>query len=117
MWRRALKTKHETPKYGLIYHASLIGQAPPKYKGKISRVLAAKCSLATRVDALGDSMDASVGLEARQKVKPGRGPRGGAGGLFQCVLFIGYIAFQGVCRGLLQCVLLMLGFVALHYVG
>ncbi len=32
---RALKTKHETPKYGLIYHASLIGQAPPKYKGKV----------------------------------------------------------------------------------
>ncbi|KGB75750.2 nucleolar protein 58 [Cryptococcus deuterogattii R265] len=25
---RALKTKHDTPKYGLIYHASLIGQAP-----------------------------------------------------------------------------------------
>ncbi|KAJ3486955.1 hypothetical protein NLJ89_g11760 [Agrocybe chaxingu] len=31
---RALKTKHDTPKYGLIYHASLIGQAPPKLKGK-----------------------------------------------------------------------------------
>jgi len=42
---RALKTKHETPKYGLIFHASLIGQAPPKFKGKISRVLAAKCAL------------------------------------------------------------------------
>jgi nucleolar protein 58 len=27
---RALKTKHETPKYGLIYHASLIGQSAPK---------------------------------------------------------------------------------------
>lgn len=37
---RALKTKSETPKYGLIYHASLIGQAPAKIKGKISRVLA-----------------------------------------------------------------------------
>lgn len=40
---RALKTKHDTPKYGLIYHASLIGQAPPKLKGKVrlffSRVL------------------------------------------------------------------------------
>ena len=24
---RALKTKHDTPKYGLIYHASLVGQA------------------------------------------------------------------------------------------
>ena len=65
---RALKTKHETPKYGLIYHASLIGQSAPKFKGKISRVLAAKCSLAIRVDALGDSADASIGLEARSKV-------------------------------------------------
>ena len=41
---RALKTKAETPKYGLIYHASLIGQSAPKFKGKISRVLAAKCA-------------------------------------------------------------------------
>jgi nucleolar protein 58 len=32
---RALKTKHDTPKYGLIYHASLVGQAPPQLKGKV----------------------------------------------------------------------------------
>jgi len=32
---RALKTKHATPKYGLIYHASLIGQATSKNKGKV----------------------------------------------------------------------------------
>jgi nucleolar protein 58 len=31
---RALKTKTDTPKYGLIYHASLIGQAAPKNKGR-----------------------------------------------------------------------------------
>ena len=71
---RALKTKHETPKYGLIYHASLIGQSQPKYKGKISRVLAAKCALAIRVDALGDTSDATVGIEARQKVGNRRRP-------------------------------------------
>lgn len=66
---RALKTKHETPKYGLIYHASLIGQAPPKLKGKISRVLAAKCALGVRVDALGEVSDeGAIGLEARAKV-------------------------------------------------
>ena len=35
---RALKTKHDTPKYGLIYHASLVGQAPPKLKGKVRGV-------------------------------------------------------------------------------
>ena len=58
----------QTPKYGLIYHASLIGQAPPKYKGKISRVLAAKCALSIRVDALGDTESAEVGLEGREKV-------------------------------------------------
>ena len=66
---RALKTKHETPKYGLIYHASLVGQASMGNKGKISRVLAAKCSLATRVDALGESDDATVGIENRAKVE------------------------------------------------
>jgi len=70
---RALKTKHDTPKYGLIYHASLIGQATPKHKGKISRVLAAKASLAIRVDALSDetseNIDTSIGYEGRAKVE------------------------------------------------
>jgi len=70
---RALKTKHDTPKYGLIYHASLIGQAAPKDKGKISRVLAAKASLATRVDALTDetidNVDTTVGYEGRARVE------------------------------------------------
>ena len=67
---RALKTKHETPKYGLIYHASLIGQAAPKNKGKMSRVLAAKCALSIRVDAMGDSPEPTIGLESRQMVRP-----------------------------------------------
>ena len=31
---RALKTKHSTPKYGLIYHASSIGKASQKHNGK-----------------------------------------------------------------------------------
>jgi len=66
---RALKTKHETPKYGLIYHASLVGQAAPKHKGKISRMLAAKTALATRTDALGDAEGVTVGLEGREKVE------------------------------------------------
>lgn len=67
---RALKTKSDTPKYGLIYHASLIGQAPPKHKGKISRVLAAKSALAVRVDALTeDDIDTTVGFDGRAKVE------------------------------------------------
>ena len=66
---RALKTKHDTPKYGLIYHASLVGQAEPKHKGKISRVLAAKCALSIRVDALGETSEPTVGYEGRTKVE------------------------------------------------
>ena len=33
---RALKTRRDTPKYGLIYHASLVGQTTAKNKGKVS---------------------------------------------------------------------------------
>lgn len=58
---RALKTKHDTPKYGLIYHASLIGQASGKNKGKIARMLATKATLGLRVDALSDWGQAGQG--------------------------------------------------------
>ena len=68
LFNRALKTKHDTPKYGLIYHASLVGQSAPKHKGKISRMLAAKTSLAARVDALGEDTDTTIGIEAKAKV-------------------------------------------------
>ncbi|KAJ8020090.1 Nucleolar protein 58 [Holothuria leucospilota] len=66
---RALKARKDTPKYGLIYHASLVGQSNAKNKGKISRMLAAKCSLAVRYDALGEDSSAEVGLEARAKLE------------------------------------------------
>ncbi|EKG11991.1 hypothetical protein MPH_10886 [Macrophomina phaseolina MS6] len=60
---RALKTKHDTPKYGLIYHASLIGQASGKNKGKIARMLASKAALGLRVDSLSDWGANSEGTE------------------------------------------------------
>ncbi|TFL00622.1 hypothetical protein BDV98DRAFT_656664 [Pterulicium gracile] len=72
---RALKTKHDTPKYGLIYHASLIGQAPPKLKGKMARMVATKAALSIRVDALADSEEKSepqaptLGMENRAKLE------------------------------------------------
>uniref|UniRef100_A0A0N4UAF1 Nop domain-containing protein n=1 Tax=Dracunculus medinensis TaxID=318479 RepID=A0A0N4UAF1_DRAME len=63
---RALKTKKDTPKYGLIYHAQIVGQASTKMKGKMARKLSAKVSLASRIDALADeSKGASMGIEAR----------------------------------------------------
>nr|XP_015214876.1 PREDICTED: nucleolar protein 58 [Lepisosteus oculatus] len=66
---RALKTRRDTPKYGLIYHASLVGQTTPKNKGKISRMLAAKAALAIRYDALGDDTNAEMGTENRAKLE------------------------------------------------
>jgi nucleolar protein 58 len=66
---RALKTKKDTPKYGLIYHAQLVGQSSTKNKGKMSRMLAAKASLATRVDALGEDGNFTLGAEHRAKLE------------------------------------------------
>ncbi|TFK13620.1 gap junction beta-3 protein [Platysternon megacephalum] len=66
---RALKTKRDTPKFGLIYHASLVGQTSAKNKGKISRMLAAKTALTIRYDALGEDSSAEMGAENRLKVE------------------------------------------------
>ena len=52
---RALKTKGNTPKYGLIFHSSFIGRAAAKNKGRISRYLANKCSIASRIDCFSGS--------------------------------------------------------------
>lgn len=66
---RALKTRRDTPKYGLIYHASLVGQTTAKNKGKISRMLAAKTALAIRYDALGEDTNTELGVENRAKLE------------------------------------------------
>lgn len=66
---RALKTKKDTPKYGLIYHAQLVGQSSIKNKGRMSRMLAAKASLATRVDALGEDVNFDFGVEHKAKLE------------------------------------------------
>lgn len=51
---RALKTKGNTPKYGLLYHASAIARAAPKNKGRMSRFVANKISIASRIDCFSD---------------------------------------------------------------
>ncbi|KAK4337168.1 hypothetical protein RND71_043484 [Anisodus tanguticus] len=66
---RALKTKHDTPKYGLIYHAQLVGLSNQKIKGKMSRALAAKAALSCRVDALGESNSNELGLDHKAKLE------------------------------------------------
>ncbi|CAH1391198.1 unnamed protein product [Nezara viridula] len=68
---RALKTQKNTPKYGLIYTSNIVAGASIKNRGKISRTLAAKASLASRVDALGDDVSGNtdLGLEIRAKIE------------------------------------------------
>uniref|UniRef100_UPI00358E78B9 nucleolar protein 58 isoform X2 n=1 Tax=Myxine glutinosa TaxID=7769 RepID=UPI00358E78B9 len=66
---RALKARHNTPKYGLIYHASLVGQSAAKHKGKVSRMLAAKTALAIRYDAFGEGDGAELGIDSRARLE------------------------------------------------
>lgn len=66
---RALKTKGNTPKYGLIYHSSHIGKAAPKNKGRISRFLANKCSIASRIDNFSEAPTTRFGTALRQQVE------------------------------------------------
>eukprot|EP00568_Trieres_chinensis_P005915 CAMPEP_0183299210 /NCGR_PEP_ID=MMETSP0160_2-20130417/6007_1 /TAXON_ID=2839 ORGANISM="Odontella Sinensis, Strain Grunow 1884" /NCGR_SAMPLE_ID=MMETSP0160_2 /ASSEMBLY_ACC=CAM_ASM_000250 /LENGTH=581 /DNA_ID=CAMNT_0025461409 /DNA_START=96 /DNA_END=1841 /DNA_ORIENTATION=+ len=66
---RALKTKGNTPKYGLIYHSTFIGRADSKNKGRISRYLANKCSIATRIDSFADEPTSAYGEKLREQVE------------------------------------------------
>jgi nucleolar protein 56 len=67
---RALKTKGNTPKYGLIFHSSFIGRAKARNKGRISRYLANKCSIASRIDAFMDASTSNVfGQKMREQVE------------------------------------------------
>ncbi len=66
---RALKTKGNTPKYGLIYHASFIGKAGQKNKGRISRFLANKCSIASRIDNFSEAPTTKFGEALKGQVE------------------------------------------------
>ncbi|XP_076667730.1 nop56 ribonucleoprotein isoform X1 [Andrena cerasifolii] len=66
---RALKTRGNTPKYGLLFHSTFIGRAGTKNKGRISRYLANKCSIASRIDCFTDIPTNVFGEKLRQQVE------------------------------------------------
>merc|ERR1712184_87652 len=66
---RALKKRGNTPKYGLIFHSTFIGRAAQKNKGRISRYLANKASIASRLDCFSDEPNALVGGMLKQQVE------------------------------------------------
>jgi nucleolar protein 56 len=67
--RSALKTKGNTPKYGLIFHSSFIGRAKARNKGRISRYLANKCSIASRIDCFMDTATSAFGEKLKDQVE------------------------------------------------
>nr|XP_058959302.1 nucleolar protein 56-like [Pocillopora verrucosa] len=66
---RALKKKGNTPKYGLIFHSSFIGRAGVKNKGRISRYLANKCSIASRIDCFAETQSSVFGQKLHDQVE------------------------------------------------
>ncbi|XP_047317523.1 nucleolar protein 56-like [Impatiens glandulifera] len=66
---RALKTKGNTPKYGLIFHSSFIGRASTRNKGRMARYLANKCSIASRIDCFLDQSTTAFGEKLREQVE------------------------------------------------
>lgn len=66
---RALKTKGKTPKYGLLYNSSFIGRAGLKNKGRISRYLANKCSIASRIDCFSEEPSSQFGAAMKGQVE------------------------------------------------
>merc|ERR1712217_713683 len=66
---RALKTRGNTPKYGLIFHSSFIGRAGARDKGRISRFLANKCSIASRIDSFSEESTTVFGSKLKEQVE------------------------------------------------
>merc|ERR1712157_307578 len=66
---RALKKRGNTPKYGLIFHSTFIGRAASKNKGRISRFLANKASIACRMDCFSEEPSNIVGSALKKQVE------------------------------------------------
>ncbi|XP_069779474.1 nucleolar protein 56 [Narcine bancroftii] len=66
---RALRTRSNTPKYGLIFHSTFIGRAAAKNKGRISRYLANKCTIASRIDCFSETPTNVFGDKLRDQVE------------------------------------------------
>ncbi|KAL7668752.1 hypothetical protein ACOME3_009443 [Neoechinorhynchus agilis] len=66
---RALKTKTATPKYGILFHSSLIGKADRATKGRASRNVANKCAIASRIDCFAEIPTDVYGTKLRQLIE------------------------------------------------
>jgi nucleolar protein 58 len=67
---KSFKNKKCPPKYGLIFHASLINSTSIKIRGKISRITSGKIAISARIDALGEvKYGGAIGLQNKKKIE------------------------------------------------
>lgn len=65
----SVSEKTDTPKYGFIYHSPLIAKVNSELKGRAARSLAAKASLAIKIDTFSKGHGNNIGLAARLKLE------------------------------------------------
>ncbi|EKE37678.1 hypothetical protein ENUP19_0311G0003 [Entamoeba nuttalli] len=66
---RAIKTRGNTPKYGVIFGSTFIARAEAKNKGRISRFVANKASTAARIDCFGEVSTDRFGEVMKEQVE------------------------------------------------
>lgn len=69
LFRALKKRKGNTPKYGLIFHSTFIQRAAKEHRGKISRYLANKAALASRIDCFMEQPPTVFGEKLREQVE------------------------------------------------
>eukprot|EP00744_Colponema_vietnamica_P001724 GILI01002822.1.p1 GENE.GILI01002822.1~~GILI01002822.1.p1 ORF type:complete len:472 (-),score=200.79 GILI01002822.1:208-1623(-) len=69
LFRALKKKKGNTPKYGLIFHSSFIQRSQKENRGKISRYLANKAAIASRIDCFMDAPPQVFGEKLKDQVE------------------------------------------------
>uniref|UniRef100_A0A672HTB1 U4/U6 small nuclear ribonucleoprotein Prp31 n=1 Tax=Salarias fasciatus TaxID=181472 RepID=A0A672HTB1_SALFA len=57
------------PHTGFIYHCDVVQSLPPDLRRKAARLVAAKCTLASRVDSFHESSDGKVGYDLKEEIE------------------------------------------------
>ncbi|XP_045148334.1 U4/U6 small nuclear ribonucleoprotein Prp31 [Echinops telfairi] len=57
------------PHTGYIYHSDIVQSLPPDLRRKAARLVAAKCTLAARVDSFHESPEGKVGYELKDEIE------------------------------------------------
>uniref|UniRef100_A0A8D1GRS6 U4/U6 small nuclear ribonucleoprotein Prp31 n=1 Tax=Sus scrofa TaxID=9823 RepID=A0A8D1GRS6_PIG len=57
------------PHTGYIYHSDIVQSLPPDLRRKAARLVAAKCTLAARVDSFHESTEGKVGYELKDEIE------------------------------------------------